>query len=176
MTVAIRSGVSLVWVGVILVIVAIAAAALIVSYSNIYATAAQPCPSNGCEGVTSESSSSLMAFTIGPRDVSTTFEYPGTPASFKLGTFTFKMIYNDTGYVDANGTQYPGFEVVFDIANRTQSETQVVAFGWSPITPPGNTSSGFVTMEWTAASSAYPNVKGQVAFLTLTVYEKPPNY
>ena len=140
MTVAIRSGVSLVWVGVILVIVAIAAAALIVSYSNIYATAAQPCPSNGCEGVTSESSSSLMTFTIGPRDVSTTFEYPGTPASFKLGTFTFKMIYNDTGYVDANGTQYPGFEVVFDIANRTQSETQVVAFGWSPITPPGNTS------------------------------------
>ena len=128
-----------------------------------------------------------MTIAIGLHDVSTTFEYPGIPASFKLGTFTFRMIYNDTGYVGANGTQYPGFEVVFNIANRTQSETQVVAFGWSSITPLGGTSrlptpasasvySGFVTMEWTANSSAYPNVKGQIAFLTVTVYEKPPNY
>jgi hypothetical protein len=184
---SLRHGHSRVWIGAIIVVVVITAAALILSYSNIYTTAAQPCPSIGCKGVTSESSSSLMTFIIGAHDVSTTWEYASIPASFKLGTFTFKMIYNDTGYVNANGTQYPGFDVVFNIANRTQSQTQVVVFGWSPLTSLGTTSSlplpafastyrGMVRMEWTATSPVYPNVKGSALFLTVTVYQKPPKY
>lgn len=187
MTVAPRAGVSLLWPAVVTVVTVIVVVAVILSYSSIYIMAAQPCPSIGCRGVTSESSSALMTLAIGPHSVSTTFEYQGIPASFRLGTYTFKMIYNDTGYVGANGTQYPGFEVVFNVANRTQSQTQVVMFGWSAITPAGSSSTiptpgtaslylGTVTMGWSMTSPAYPDVKGPVAFLTVTVYQKPPNY
>jgi hypothetical protein len=187
MAVASRSGVSLLWPGVIMVVAVIVVVALILSYSSIFITAAQPCPSIGCRGVTSESSSVLMTIGIVPHDVGTTFEYPGIPASFELGTYTFKMIYNDTGYVDTNGTRYPGFEVVLNVANRTQSQTQVVMFGWSPITPTGSSSTlpspataslylGTVIMVWSSTSPAYPDVKGPVVFLTVTVYQKPPYY
>ncbi len=86
-----------------------------------------------------------------------------------------------------HATQYPGFEVVFNVANKTQSQTQVVAFGWSSLTPAGSSSTlplpataslylGTVTMVWSATSPAYPDVKGPVVFLTVTVYQKPPNY
>jgi len=180
-----RLGYSPVWVGAILLVALVVIAALILSYSNIYTTATEVCPPNGCEGVVSVSSSSLMTIAIGPHDVSTVWEFPGVPSSFRLGTFTFSMVYNDTGYVGANGTQYPGFDVVFNIANKTQSQTQIIVFEWSPLTPlgpvstlpsPDNASAyhGIVMMDWTTISPAYPNVKGPAAFLTVIVYEKPP--
>jgi len=95
------------------------------------------------------------------------------------------MVYNDTAYVAANGTQYPGFDVVFKVANKTQSQTQVVISEWSALTPLRPTSNlpspatvavyrGVVMMGWTTNSSAYPDVKGPAAFLTVTVYQKPP--
>jgi len=180
-----RLGYSLVWVGAILLVALVVIAAIILSYSNVYTTATKVCPPNGCEDVVSVSSSSLMTIDIGPHDVSTVWEFPGVPSSFKLGTFTFSMVYNDTGYVGANGTQYPGFDVVFNIANKTQSQTQIAVFEWSSLTPlhpvsgpplPDNVSvyHGIVMMDWTTASSAYPSVKGPALFLTVTVYEKPP--
>jgi hypothetical protein len=182
-----RLGYSLAWVGAILLVALVVVAALILSYSNAYTTATRVCPPNGCEGVVSITSSSLMTIDIGPHDVSTAWEFPGIPSSFRLGTFTFSMVYNDTGYVGANGTQYPGFAVVFDIANETQSQTQVIVFEWSPLTALGPASSlpspgtasayhGTVMMGWTTTSSAYPDVKGFIAFLTVTVYQKPPFY
>jgi hypothetical protein len=182
-----RPGYSLVRVGAILLVALVVIAALILFYSNFYTTATEVCPPNGCEGVVSVSSSSLMTIDIGPHDVSTVWEFPGVPSSFKLGTFTFSMVYNDTGYVGANGTQYPGFDVVFNIANRTQTQAQIVVFEWSSLTPlrpvsslpsPDNASvyHGIVMMGWTATSPAYPSVKGPAAFLTVTVYEKPPYF
>jgi hypothetical protein len=184
---AARLGYSLVWVVAILLVALVVIAVLFLSYSNIYTTATEVCPPSGCEGVVSESSSSLMTIDIGPHDVSTVWEFPGVPSSFRLGTFTFSMIYNDTGYVSANGTQYPGFDVVFKIANETQSQTQTVVFEWNPLTPLGpvshlplpltaSTYHGIVMMDWTTTSPAYPNAKGPAAFLTVTVYEKPPYY
>ena len=124
------------------------------------------------------SSSSTATYTVSNGLADATLEYPNIPANLTLGTFTFRMVYNGTGYVAADGTAYPGFEVVFSVTNQTQSQT--VIFGWSPITPVGapaylpspTTASlygGAVTMNWTTGSSAYPHLSGPAAFLNILV-------
>ncbi len=124
------------------------------------------------------SNSSLTTYTISNGLATATLEYPNIPANLTLGTFTFRMVYNGTGYVAADGAAYPGFEVVFSVTNQIQSQT--VIFGWSPITPVGapaylpspTTASlygGAVTMNWTTSSSAYPHVTGPAAFLNILV-------
>lgn len=175
-----------VWSGLIGLVAVIVVIALILSYVG-FNKSQQVCPAEGCKGVTSASSNALMTIDIGPHNVSTTFQYPGVPSSFKLGTYTFSTIYNDTGYVSANGTQYPGFDVVFSVANVTQSQPQIVVFEWSSITPAGSQSTipsvphasiylGTVILTWSTTSPAYPEAKSPALFLTVTVYQKPPSY
>jgi hypothetical protein len=85
------------------------------------------------------------------------------------------MTYNGTGYVAANGTEYMGFDVVFNVTNQNQS--QIVNFQWGPYGPTTNLPSpttvslygGEVTMNWTTTSSAYPYLTGSAAFLNIQV-------
>jgi len=119
--------------------------------------------------------SSLTTYTISNGLADATLEYPNIPVNLTLGTFSFHMIYNGTGYGAANGTEYLGFDVVFSVTNQTQS--QVVVFQWGPYGPTTNLPSpttaslygGVVTMNWTATSSAYPYVTGPAAFLNILV-------
>ena len=121
------------------------------------------------------SNSSLTTYTVSNGLADATLEYPNIPANFTLGTFSFHMVYNGTGYAAANGTVYMGFDVVFNVTNQTQS--QIVNFQWGPYGPTTNLPSpttaslygGAVTMNWTATSSAFPYVTGPAAFLNVLV-------
>jgi hypothetical protein len=121
------------------------------------------------------SNSSMTTYTVSNGLAAGTFEYPNIPANLTLATFSFLIIYNGTGYVAANGTEYMGFDVVFSVTNQSLSQT--VIFQWGPYGPTTNLPSpttvslygGAVTMNWTTTSSAYPYVSGPAAFLNILV-------
>ena len=132
--------------------------------------------STNCEHPEATSSSSSTAtYTVSNGLADATLEYPNILANLTLGAFSFRLVYNATGYAAGNGTIYGGFDVVFDVANQTQSQTVIFQWGLSGPTKdlpsPTNASlyGGAVTMSWTATSSAYPYATGPAAFLNILV-------
>jgi hypothetical protein len=76
---------------------------------------------HGCPG--SLRSPSALAYSMG-----------SMPSNFQLGSFSFALIHNGTGYVESftNGTSraYPGYSIVFEVSGL--NATQDVVFDWRP--------------------------------------------
>jgi hypothetical protein len=104
----------------------------------------------------------LYSLFIGNGPVQTSnegFNYKEIPTRFDVKAYSFAIVYNGTGYISANGTQYMGFDVVLNVSHSGASQT--ANFQWNPYGPdndlpsPVNVSlyGGAVTMGWSTNSS-----------------------
>ncbi|MHB8566617.1 MAG: hypothetical protein ACYC9U_05895 [Nitrososphaerales archaeon] len=137
-----------------------------------------------CDTTVTNFTSTLHSITIGNSSatsssssyVDASFNYATMPAVFKIGDYSFAMIYNGTYYVySQNGTEYAntGFNFVLNVTSLQSGKWETVDFGWAPPAPqphslptPQNATlfDGAVQMNW------YYNTTGIFGtFLTISV-------
>ncbi|MDG6905686.1 MAG: hypothetical protein JRN20_07880 [Nitrososphaerota archaeon] len=142
----------------------------------------EPNPMTTTTYSTSNSSTFLQNSSTQTPSSEETFNYATMPTSFKLGNYSFEMIYNGTGYeYSANGTGYMnmGFNLVLNVTSVQSGSSATVDFGWAPPAPEPNSLptpstaslfNGSVLMNWNSNTTGSSGT-----FLTVWIFSNVPN-